>query len=171
VGDPRVNSTDLGPLIDEKQAARVERIVRDSVAAGAEVRTGGSRTGLFHEPTVLTGVTPGMPAFTEEIFGPVAPVTVARDEGEAIDLANRTEYGLSVAVQTGAPGRALALADRLDAALVHINDQTINDNAYVPFGGRKASGNGGRFGAEQSWEEFTEWQWVTVRETPVQFPF
>ncbi|QUQ65307.1 aldehyde dehydrogenase family protein [Kutzneria sp. CA-103260] len=170
VGDPWTDRVDLGPMIDDRQADRVESIIRDSVALGASVATGGGRRGRFHEPTVLTGVTPAMPAFTEEIFGPVAPVTVARTEQEAVALANQTEYGLAAAIQTGSVARGLALAEQLDAALIHINDQTVNDTAFAPFGGRKASGNGSSHGAEQNSEAFTQWQWLTMRDTSKPFP-
>lgn len=132
---------------------------------------GGSRRGPFYEPTVLSGVTPGMPAFTEEIFGPVAPVTVFADDEEAVELANHTEYGLSAAVQTGSTRRGRAIAERLRTGTVHINDQTINDAAHVPFGGRGASGNGSRHGSAHSWDTYTQWQWLTVRETPARCPF
>ncbi len=141
------------------------------MAAGAAVRTGGRHTGLYYRPTVLTGVTADMPAFTEEIFGPVAPVVVVADEDEAVAVADQTEFGLSAAVQTGDTRRGRAVADRLATGLVHVNDQTINDEAHIPFGGRGCSGNGSRHGAEQNWAEFTEWQWLTVRETPARYPF
>jgi benzaldehyde dehydrogenase (NAD) len=166
-GDPWRDDVALGPLIDATQLERVDRIVRDSAAAGARVRTGGTHDGLFYRPTVLTGVTSDMPAFTEEIFGPVAPVVVVRDEDEAVEVANRTEYGLVAAVWTASVERGLALADRLATGMVHVNGETISDNAFVPFGGRGASGNGSRHGAGQSWDEFTQWQWLTVRAKPI----
>ncbi|KPI19105.1 Benzaldehyde dehydrogenase (NAD(+)) [Actinobacteria bacterium OK074] len=171
VGDPWTAEPALGPLINDAQLRRVTGIVRDTVAAGARLRAGGTAEGRFHRPTVLSGVTPGMPAFTEEIFGPVAPVVVVADEAEAVAVANRTAYGLVAAVQTGSAERGLALAERLATGIVHINDQTIDDNAFVPFGGRGASGNGSRHGARQSWEEFTQWQWLTVRTTALASPF
>lgn len=164
VGDPWREEVDLGPLIDATQLDRVRRIVAESVSAGASVRAGGIRhSRLGFRPTVLADVTPTMPAFAEEIFGPVAPVTVVADEDAAVEAANRTEYGLVAAVRTGSVERGLALADRIETALVHVNDQTIYDDAFGPFGGRKYSGNGSRYGATQSWEEFTQWQWLTVQ--------
>lgn len=171
VGDPWRAGVALGPLIDEAQAARVDRLVTESVAAGATVRAGGTRDGLFYRPTVLTGVTVSMPAFTEEIFGPVAPVVVVADEDEAVAVANRSEHGLVTAVQTGSARRGLALADRLATGIVHVNGHTIDDNAHVPFGGWRASGNGSRHGAGRSWEEFTQWQWLTVCEHAGPSPF
>ncbi|MFF4989223.1 benzaldehyde dehydrogenase [Streptosporangium saharense] len=171
VGDPFREQVDLGPVIDGGQLDRIERIVGESVEAGAVLLAGGTRRGPFYEPTVLAGVTPDMPAFTEEIFGPVAPVTVVADDDEAVALANRTAYGLSAAIQTGSVRRGLAIADRLRTGMVHVNDQTVNDESHVPFGGRGASGNGTRHGSEHSWDEYTQWQWLTVRETPARYPF
>ena len=120
---------------------------------------------------VLGEVTTAMPAFREEIFGPVAPVVVVRDEDEAVAVANDTEYGLVAAVQTGDVARGHRLADRLHTGMVHINDQTLNNDAYAPFGGTGASGNGARFGTQSSWDEFTQWQWRTSRPTAGVFPF
>jgi benzaldehyde dehydrogenase (NAD) len=170
-GDPWRAQVALGPLITEAQAVRVERIVEATVLAGATVRTGGVRDGLYYRPTVLAGVESHMPAFTEEIFGPVAPVVVVADEDEAVAVANRTEYGLVAAVQTGSAERGVALADRLASGMVHVNDQTIGDDAVVPFGGWGASGNGARFGADHSWDLFTRWQWLTVRRAATTLPF
>ncbi|MER5219908.1 benzaldehyde dehydrogenase [Streptomyces flaveus] len=171
VGDPFTGQVALGPLINERQRDNVHRIVEETVGAGAEVRAGGSYDGLFYQPTVLAGVTTSMPAFREEIFGPVAPVVVVRDEDEAVAVANNTEYGLVAAVQTGSPDRGRDLARRLRTGIVHINDQTLNNDAYAPFGGTGASGNGSRFGSQSSWDEFTQWQWVTFRDQAHAFPF
>ncbi|GIG88781.1 aldehyde dehydrogenase family protein [Plantactinospora endophytica] len=162
VGDPWTEQVGLGPLIDLAQRDRVDRIVRESIAAGAMLREGGSHDGLMYRPTVLTGVTPELPAFREEIFGPVAPVIVVADEDEAVRIANLTEYGLVASVYTGSATRGAALADRLATGIVHVNDPTVDDNAYVPFGGRGASGNGHRHGIGRNTEEFTQWQWLTL---------
>jgi benzaldehyde dehydrogenase (NAD) len=171
VGDPWTGPADLGPLIDARQLERVAGIVDATVAAGAVVRTGGTYDGLFYRPTVLAGVTPGMPAFTEEIFGPVAPVIAVRDDEEAVALANDTGYGLVAAIQTGSVARGEAIADRLRTGAVHVNDQTVNDDAASSFGGWGASGNGARFGARHSWDEFTRWQWLSVKDKAPMFPF
>jgi hypothetical protein len=93
VGDPHADQVALGPLISQRQLDNVDRIVTATVAAGAELRAGGTHDQLFYTPTVLAGVTQEMPAFREEIFGPVAPVTVVKDDSEAIAVANDTEYG------------------------------------------------------------------------------
>jgi benzaldehyde dehydrogenase (NAD) len=171
VGNPHTDQVALGPLINAKQVENVDRIVNETVAAGAEVRAGGVHDGLFYSPTVLAGVTPSMAAFKEEIFGPVAPVVVVRDEAEAIRVANDTEYGLTAAIQTGSVARGLELAKQINTGIIHVNDQTLNNDAYAPFGGVGASGNGSRFGSQSSWDEFTTWQWVTSREQAHAFPF
>jgi benzaldehyde dehydrogenase (NAD) len=165
VGDPR-EDVQIGPIINEDQAAHIDDVISRSVQAGARVVTGGTRDGLFYRPTVLVGVTAEMAAYTEEIFGPVAPVTTFKTDEEAIALANGTEYGLVAAVQSASPARAMAVADRLKVGMVHINDQTVNDEAIAPFGGAKASGEGGRFGGFANLDAFTTWQWVTRREAP-----
>jgi len=171
VGDPHRDQVALGPLINERQLQNVDRIVSSTVEAGAEVRAGGTHDKLFYAPTVLSGVTTKMPAFREEIFGPVAPVIVVKDDAEAVAVANDTEYGLVAAIQTGSAERGRAVADRLTTGIVHVNDQTLNNDAYAPFGGTGASGNGSRFGSQSSWDEFTHWQWLTVRDKPHAFPF
>ena len=171
VGDPHTEQVALGPLISERQLANVDRIVTSTLAAGAQLRAGGTHDGLFYTPTVLAGVSQEMPAFREEIFGPVAPVTVVKDDAEAIAVANDTEYGLVAAIQTGSRDRGRAMADQLDTGIVHVNDQTLNNDAYAPFGGTRASGNGARFGSQSSWDEFTQWRWITVRDQAHGFPF
>lgn len=171
VGDPFRQDVAIGPLINAKQLARVDRIVKDTVAAGAKLMTGGTHEGPFYRPTVLHEVRSGMPAYDLEIFGPVAPVVVAEDEQDAIRIANDTDYGLSGAVQTSSLERGLRVARSIRAGLVHINDQTIADHAEIPFGGMGASGNGSRFGSMTNWEEFTEWQWMTVGGKPTRYPF
>jgi benzaldehyde dehydrogenase (NAD) len=149
----------------------VTGIVDRTLAAGAKASTGGTHEGRFYRPTVLTGVTPDMAAFNEEIFGPVAPITTFKNDEEAIELANRTEYGLSAAIYSNDTKRAMKIAERLNTGLVHINDQTINDDPRVPFGGMGASGNGGRFGSVSNLEEFTTWRWMTIREKGHPYPF
>jgi benzaldehyde dehydrogenase (NAD) len=171
VGDPNVDQVALGPLINERQLQNVDRIVTQTVEAGAVLRAGGTHDQLFYQATVLAGVTAKMPAFREEIFGPVAPVIVVQDEAEAIAVANDTEYGLVAAIQTGSRERGRAVADQLRTGIVHVNDQTLNNDAFAPFGGIGASGNGSRFGSQSSWDEFTQWQWLTLRDQPHGFPF
>src|SRR5690606_9131076 len=132
---------------------------------------GGSHEGLFYRPTVLGEVRAGMSAFDEEIFGPVASVTSFDTDEEAIAMANQTEYGLSAGIISRSVGRAMAIGAQLKTGLVHINDQTIHSDATVPYGGRGASGNGSRIGGPANWDEFTQWQWVTIKDTPPRFPY
>jgi len=171
VGDPFREHVAIGPLISEKQLARVSGIVDDSVKAGATLVTGGPGKGLFYKPTVLGNVKPGIRAYDEEIFGPVAPVTIAEDDDHAVELANGTGYGLAAAVQTSSVDRGMRIARRIHAGMVHVNDQTIADHPGIPMGGMGASGNGSRFGSTTNLDEFTEWQWITVGATPVKYPF
>jgi benzaldehyde dehydrogenase (NAD) len=171
VGNPAAGEVALGPIINEKQVSNVQRIVDETVAAGATAVVGGSRDGLFFPPTVLRDVRPEMAAFKEEIFGPVAAVTTFKTDDEAVELANATEYGLSAAVQSGSRERADAVAARLDAGMVHVNDQTVNEEPPAPFGGFKCSSNGGHFGGVGQLELWTEWQWLTSTEKAGQFPF
>src|SRR6266403_1950257 len=171
VGDPSRGEVHLGPLINERQAANVERIIRESVAQGARLLTGGNRRGLFFEPTVLDRVRPGMPVFDEEIFGPVAPIVSFRTDEEAIKLGNGTEYGLSAAVVSPNLARAQRIADRLHAGIVHINDQTLIHEVYGPIGGIGASGNGYKYSSVTNADLFTEWQWLTIQSEVPRYPF
>ena len=171
VGNPFDEKVQLGPIINERQAANVDRIVAETIAKGAKVLTGGSRKGLFFEPTVITGVTPGMAAFDEEIFGPVAPITTFRDDEEALALANATEYGLVAAVVSADLARAQRIADGLHSGIVHINDQTVLHEVYGPIGGVGASGNGFSYSTLTNADQFSEWQWTTTRSQIPAYPF
>lgn len=165
VGDPWREAVDLGPMINAGHIDRVDDIVQRTVSAGARLVVGGKRSDPYYRPTVLDGVTPDMPAFTAEIFGPVAPLTVFSSDDEAVELSNRSEFGLVASVQTRDPVRGMRLARRLHAGMVHVNDQTINDQHTAPMGGFGASGNGSRFGPQSHLDEYTQWQWLTVRAT------
>jgi benzaldehyde dehydrogenase (NAD) len=171
VGDPSKGQVALGPIIDDRQIARIASIVADTVKAGAKLEAGGTHEGPFYKPTVLTSVKPGMRSFDEEVFGPVASVVKFSSEDELVSLATHTEYGLSLGVITRDVSRGLALAERIPTGIVHINDQTVGDDPTVPFGGRGASGNGGRHGGPANWEEFAQWQWVTIDGAAHPYPF
>ncbi|MEB2400778.1 MAG: benzaldehyde dehydrogenase [Alcaligenaceae bacterium] len=171
VGNPHTEPVALGPIITAQQVARVDRIVRESIAQGAKLLAGGVPNGLFYPATVLADVTPDMPVFREEIFGPVVSITRFASDAQAIALANDTEYGLSAGVHTRDIGRGMALGEQLLVGLLHINDQTVNDDGTMPMGGRGASGNGSRHGGPANWDEFTQWQWVTVRNSAPPYPF
>lgn len=171
VGNPSTSEVHLGPLINERQAANVDRVIAETIARGAQLVTGGTRKGLFFTPTVLTGVTPGMAAFDEEIFGPVAPITTFRDDAEAVRLANQTEYGLAAAVLSPDLPRAQRIADQLRCGIIHINDQTILHEVYGPIGGHGVSGNGYSYSTLTNADQFTEWQWITSRDQIATYPF
>jgi benzaldehyde dehydrogenase (NAD) len=171
VGDPAAGRVALGPVIDAGQRDRIHTLVQDSVTAGARLAAGGTYDGLFYRPTVLADVDPGMPAYAQEVFGPVAPVVPFRDAAEAIALASASEYGLSLGI-LGEVGAAMAIADAVPSGIVHINEQTVTDEANAPFGGVGASGTGSRFGGPAAnVEAFTETQWLTVRSQIAPYPF
>ncbi|MNO42194.1 Benzaldehyde dehydrogenase [NAD(+)] [compost metagenome] len=171
VGDPCSEQVHLGPLINEKQAQRVQALLDDSLRAGARLLAGGSRTGQFFQPTVLVGVTTEMPIYTDEIFGPVAPILTFRTDEEAIALANGNEYGLATALFTCDQGKAMRIAESLHTGIVHINDQTVLHEVYGPIGGMGASGNGSRSGGPTVMDEYSQWQWVTVSDEVPTYPF
>ncbi|GAA3901754.1 benzaldehyde dehydrogenase [Streptomyces lacrimifluminis] len=172
VGDPATEHVAVGPLIDGGQRDQVHRIVQETLAAGARLAAGGEFEGLFYRPTVLADVPLNAPAYADEIFGPVAPVVPFQDLDEAAELAAGTEYGLSLGVLTRDVMKGLALAERVPSGLVHINDQTVNDEPLIPFGGVGASGTGSRHGGSAAnLEAFTEQQWVTVRGEVPNYPF
>ncbi|KQV88876.1 benzaldehyde dehydrogenase [Pelomonas sp. Root1237] len=171
VGDGATGQVALGPLIDERQRDRVHAAVQASVKAGAQLLAGGSYDRLFYKPTVLAGVKPGMPAFDDETFGPVVNLVTFKTDEEAVALANTGHGGLAAGVISKSVGRALAVGNQLRAGMVHINDQTVNDDAVNPFGGPGIAGNGNSHGGPGDWEQFSTWQWLTVKDTPPQFPF
>ncbi|KQQ40500.1 benzaldehyde dehydrogenase [Duganella sp. Leaf126] len=171
VGDPMGGNVALGPMINARQVARVHAIVEDSVAAGATLLAGGTFEQLFYRPTVLTGARAGMRCFEEELFGPVASITVFDTDDEAIALASATSGCLALGVITPDIGRAMAIADRVPSGHVHINDQTVVAEAHAPFGGGGTSGNGGRHGGTIDWEEFTQTQWLTIKPAAPRYPF
>jgi len=171
VGNPATGPVALGPIIDAKQLDNIHRLVQSTVAAGATLAAGGTYEDLFYRPTVLADVKPSMPAWAEEIFGPVAPVVGFSDIAEAIALATENAYGLSLGI-LGDVGTAMEIADTVPSGIVHINGQTVSDEANVPFGGVGASGTGSRFGgAAANIEAFTDTQWLTVRSEIAPYPF
>jgi benzaldehyde dehydrogenase (NAD) len=164
VGDPATEQVALGPIIDAGQRDKIHSLVTGSVDAGARLAAGGTYEDLFYRPTVLADLTPQSPAYAQEVFGPVAPVMSFATAEEAVSLAADTEYGLSLGILTRDVMKGLALAERIPTGIVHINDQTVDDEAVAPFGGVGASGTGSRFGGgAANVEAFTETQWVTVQ--------
>jgi benzaldehyde dehydrogenase (NAD) len=171
VGDPTSGTVALGPIIDEKQLHRIDTMVQDAVQGGARLAAGGTHDGRFYRPTVLADLDVASPAWKDEIFGPVAPVMKFSTVEEAVALANGNEYGLSIGI-LGDVGLAMTIADQLDSGKVHINEQTVSDEANSPFGGVKNSGNGSRIGGHHAnMESFTEIQWLTMRPEIAPYPF
>jgi vanillin dehydrogenase len=168
VGDPRSNV--IGPVINAKQADKIRRHIDDAVARGATVRTGGDNDGLFFQPTVLDAVAPDMTVWTEETFGPVAPVITVSGEEEAIKLANDSDYGLSAGIITADEERGLSVARRLETGMAHVNDTSVYDEPNAPFGGVKNSGLG-RHGGKAAIEAFTMTRWLTLERGGRLYPF
>jgi acyl-CoA reductase-like NAD-dependent aldehyde dehydrogenase len=168
VGDPADPGTVIGPLITPAALDRVAREVGEAVAAGAKVLTGGTADGPCYRPTILTDVPDGARIHSEETFGPVLVAQPVADADEAVAIANATSYGLSAGLITGDNQRGFALARRIDAGVVHVNDQTIADEPQLPLGGIKDSG-WGRSGP-YSMADFTELQWITTRDGVGTYP-
>jgi benzaldehyde dehydrogenase (NAD) len=172
VGDPAGADVALGPIIDAQQRDKIHGLVTESVGQGARLAAGGTYTDLFYRPTVLADVKPSMPAFRDEVFGPVAPVVGFADTDELVALASDTDYGLSLGILSGDAARALEIAEQIPSGIVHINDQTVSDEAVAPFGGVGASGTGSRFGGRTAnLDAFTETRWMTVQGEITRYPF
>jgi benzaldehyde dehydrogenase (NAD) len=172
VGDPSSSAVALGPIIDAHQRDRIHELVLASRDAGASIVAGGTYEDLFYRPTVVTNVGPETPVWAQEVFGPVAPVATFATLEEAARMANDTEYGLSLGILTRDVMQGFALAEQIHTGIVHINDQTVDDEAVAPFGGSGASGTGARFGGpEANVEAFTENQWLTAQGAIAPYPF
>ncbi|TKC92270.1 aldehyde dehydrogenase family protein [Trinickia terrae] len=171
VGDGAAERVALGPLIDQRQLERFDAVVKDTIAAGAKLEAGGAHEGLFYQPTVLSGVKPGMRSFDEEPFGPVLNLVTFRTDEEAVELANNSHGGLAAGVISRDVARALAIGERINAGMVHINDQTVNNDYTNPFGGPGLGGNGTSVGGPADIEQYTRWQWVTIKSAPPAYPF
>jgi acyl-CoA reductase-like NAD-dependent aldehyde dehydrogenase len=168
-GDPKDPDTIIGPLISEQAVELVKGRVEDAVAKGAKVVAGGEADGPCFQATLLTEVPEEAELSHVETFGPVAAIEVVDSDDEAIERANATTYGLTSGVITNDAEKGLELARRIQAGVVHVNDQPVGDEPQMPFGGVKDSG-WGRFGGSAAIEEFTELHWVTVGQ-PHPFPF
>ncbi|MBA2806421.1 aldehyde dehydrogenase family protein [Streptomyces sp. KM273126] len=165
LGDPRDPDTQVGPLARDDLRAAIQRQVEESVAAGARLLTGGKPLpgeGYFHQPTVLAGTGPGMAAFDEETFGPLAAIAVARDDEDCVRLANATAYGLGLSVWTADASRGVDVARRITSGAAFVNAIVASD-PRLPFGGTKRSGYGRELAAEGI-REFTNTRtyWVAA---------
>jgi acyl-CoA reductase-like NAD-dependent aldehyde dehydrogenase len=170
VGDPREHDTIIGPLIDETALETVKGRVADAVGKGARVLAGGEAEGTCFQATLLADVPDDAEFARLETFGPVAAIEVVDSADEAVERANATTYGLASGIITQDADRGLALAQRVEAGIVHINDQPVGDEPQMPFGGVKDSGFG-RFGGSAVVDEFTELRWITVQSGSHPFPF
>ncbi|SFQ41387.1 aldehyde dehydrogenase family protein [Hymenobacter arizonensis] len=169
VGDPLDRNTDIGPLIDDKQVKRIQEDVEASVAQGAKIECGGQAEGAVLYPMVLSNVRNDMPIAQNEIFGPVAALIPFKDEKEMLQLANELNFGLSGALHTRNVERGVHLAQQVETGMIHVNDQSVNDEPNAPFGGERESGMG-RFGGQWVMDEMTRVQWVTVQHQPREYP-
>ncbi len=140
-GDPTKDDITMGPLANIQQAEKVEEQVRRSVEMGAEIIAGGDHINALYSPTLLVDVHPGMPLFDEEVFGPVAPVIVARDTAEAVILANQTKFGLGVSLFTNDLKKAMEMVSEFKDGAVFINE-LVKSDPRLPFGGTGRSGFG-----------------------------
>ena len=144
VGDPLLDDTDIGPLVNSKSLNNIESLVSKSVKEGAEVATGGERTnskGFFYRPTIMKKVSPKMEVASEEVFGPIAPVITVEEERDAIKVANNSKYGLGASIWTQDLEKAEKLSRSIESGIVTVNNVVISD-PRVPFGGIKNSGFG-----------------------------
>jgi succinate-semialdehyde dehydrogenase / glutarate-semialdehyde dehydrogenase len=163
IGRGSEEGVDVGPLIEAKARDKVQQLVNDAVARGAQVLVGGEPVdgpGYFYRPTVLVDVPPDAEMVSTEIFGPVAPVTSFTDEQQVLAAANNTPFGLVSYVYTSDLRRALRVCERLEAGMVGLN-QGLVSNPAAPFGGVKHSGLG-REGGTVGIEEFLETKYVAV---------
>ncbi|MCJ9427792.1 aldehyde dehydrogenase [Kordiimonas marina] len=168
-GDPREGNTPLGAVVDMKTVTKVNALIEDAVSKGAAVRTGGPSNSVLMPATLIDGVTPEMNLYRDESFGPVVAMIRAKDEADAIRIANDSEYGLSAAVFTGDGARGLKVARQIKSGICHVNSPTVQDEAQMPFGGVGASGYG-RFGGKAGIDSFTELRWITISSEPGHYP-
>lgn len=162
VGNPADPNTFIGPVINRYQIAQIEGYIKGTIEAGAKVALEGKTEGSLVFPWILTGVANDMPAAKNEVFGPVCCVISAKDEEEAIKIANDTEYGLSSSVFTTNIYHGMEVAHRIESGMTHVNDQSINDEPHIMFGGEKFSGVG-RFNAQWVVDKFTTEKWISVQ--------
>lgn len=168
-GDPEAAGSVLGSLVDASAGERIKGLIDDALAKGATLVAGGQLHGSILQPTLLDGVTAAMRLYREESFGPVAVVLRGEGDEALLRLANDSEFGLSAAIFSRDTSRALALAQRLESGICHINGPTVHDEAQMPFGGVKASGYGS-FGGQAAIEQFTQLRWVTLQHGPRHYP-
>ncbi|MEE4752768.1 aldehyde dehydrogenase [Pseudomonas alliivorans] len=168
-GAPDNSTSVLGSLVDAGAGTRIKALIDDAVGQGARMIAGGQLQGSILQPTLLDDVTDSMRLYREESFGPVAVMIRGDGDEELLRLANDSEFGLSAAIFSRNTARAMALAQRVESGICHINGPTVHDEAQMPFGGVKSSGYGS-FGGKASIEHFTQLRWVTLQDGPRHYP-
>lgn len=163
VGDPYTAEVDLGPMLSQRQVDKALAMVSSSVELGARVVEGGTADGVFLRPTVVDQVRPGMVLHDEEVFAPIAPVTVVDSVDEALKIVNGTRFGLSTAVFSRDLDTAWSVADQVRSGMVHVNDGTALHESQVPFGGTAASGLGDDLGGRANIDLLTERRWTSLQ--------
>ena len=162
MGNPMDEEVFIGPIINDRQAAKITGMLKRALEDGAQILLGGEVKGRMIPPHILGNVKEEWEIAKEEIFGPILPVIKAKDEEDALRIANDTLYGLSSAVFTKNESRGIAFARGIRAGMTHINSITVDDQVNVPFGGEKNSGIG-RFNSDWFIEEFTRTHWITLQ--------
>ena len=170
VGDPNEQDTAIGPIINEDQLNSLKDKIAKANDEGAKTVLSGEIKGQMVPPHIFTEVTAEMELFRNEIFGPLVGIVRAKDEAEALELANDTEYGLSSSVFTKDMEKGLRFARGIRAGMTHVNDITVNDESNAPFGGEKNSGIG-RFNGEWVLEEMTRLHWISYQHKPRDYAF
>lgn len=163
---------DIDQAYESAQKSSVERLlelVKQTEDEGAQLVLGGTHQESVLMPTVLADVKPEQEIVQQELFGPVAIIMKAEDEQHAVQLANDTPYGLSGSVFTGNLERGYQVAQQIESGMVHVNDQSVNDEAHVMFGGEKSSGIG-RFGGEWAIDKFTRTRWISLQHQFREYP-
>lgn len=170
VGDPSKQDTAVGPIINEKQVKSLKEKIAKAQEEGAKMILSGEIEGQVVPPHIFTEVTREMDLSCNEVFGPLVGIIRAKDEDDALSIANDSMYGLSSAVFTADMQKGLRFARGIRAGMTHINDISVNDESNTPFGGEKNSGIG-RFNGEWVLEEFTRTHWISMQNEPRQYPF
>jgi benzaldehyde dehydrogenase (NAD) len=168
--DPREGVGHLGAVADVETIDRINRLIDDAVSKGATVIAGGKSNSVLMSATVIDHVSPDMDIYHDESFGPLVAIMRAKDEADAVRMANDTPYGLSAAVFTESVASGLRVAGQIKSGICHINGATVFDEPQMPFGGQGASGYG-RFGGKAGIDSFTELRWITINTEAAHYPF
>ena len=170
VGDPSKQDTAVGPIINKKQVESLKEKIANAQQEGAKMILSGEIKGQVVPPHIFTEVTRKMDLSRNEVFGPLVGIIRAKDEDDALSIANDSMFGLSSAVFTKDMAKGMRFARGIRAGMTHINDISVNDESNLPFGGEKNSGIG-RFNGEWVLEEFTRTHWISMQHEPREYPF